>query len=387
MLAVLARRLAALLAVLIVATAIPVAAQAADADKDGLTNAFETKWRLSSPTKQDSDGAGVIDAAEDFDNDGLGALGEQRAGTNPRKADTDGDGVVDSLEDHDGDGRSNALEQDQRRVPLALKPTLARAARDRPRTKGKWCSPPPASSRVKTCHFGNPKSDTTVVLMGDSHAVAWSEAAWRAAESSGWHLITLFKSACVPLTGVYSVAMHKRNRGKACEGWREGALEWIAKRGRKIDVLILATSDAYTLARPNGSVIKAAAGAPIWAAGMRKTLKAVPERIKVIVLGDVPRNTRDPVTCLKHNRGDMSRCVTPRESGASLVVADALRRATRSQGEYHRSLNGQICPYDPCPLVQGTTMVWRDKSHLTGTFARKLMPSFRRMVNDVLKGK
>ena len=381
------RRIAALLAVVIVATAIPVSTYAADADKDGLTNAFETRWRLTSPTRADSDGDGVVDSAEDFDRDGLGNLGEQRAGTSPRKADTDGDGLSDAQEDHDGDGRSNALEQDQRRVPLALKPTLAKAPGDRPWSKGQWCSPPPGSSKIVTCHFGKRASDTTIVLLGDSHAVSWMETAWRAAESKGWHLVTLFKSACVPLTGVYTVAMHKRNRGTACKEWREDALEWIARRRSSIDAVILTHSDSYTLARANGSVIKPAAGAPIWAAGMRKTLRAIPERIKVIVLADVPRNEKHPVSCLKLNRQDMSRCVSRREDGASLVVHDALRRATNSQGEYHRSLNGQICPYDPCPVVQGTTMVWRDKTHLTGTFARKLMPSFRRMVNGVLKSR
>ncbi len=381
------RAITSLLAVVLVASVTPVTALAADADKDGLTNAFETTWRLTSPTKADSDGDGVVDSAEDFDRDGLGNLGEQRFGTSPRKPDTDGDGTSDALEDHDGDGRSNALEQDQRRVPLALKPTLARAARDRPQNKGKWCSPPPGSSKIVTCHYGNPNSDTTVVLMGDSHAVSWMEAAWRAAESKGWHLVTLFKSACVPLEGVYTVAMHKRNRGKPCREWRENALEWIAKRRSSVDVVILTHSDSYTLARANGSVIKAAAGAPIWAAGMRKTLRAIPERIKVIVLADVPRNERHPVTCLQNNRQDMSRCVTRREDGASLVVAKALRKAANAQGEYYRSLNGQICAYDPCPVVQGTTMMWRDKTHLTGTFARKLMPSFRRMVAGVLRAR
>ena len=373
------------MALVIAASAVPVSARAADADKDGLTNAFETKWGLTSPTRADSDGDGVVDSAEDLDRDRLGNLGEQRAGTDPGKADTDGDGVTDDREDHDGDGRSNALEQDQRRVPLALRPTLARAPRDRPRSKGKWCSPPPGSSRLVTCHFGDRGSDTVVVLMGDSHAVSWMEAAWRAAESRGWHLVTLFKSACVPLDGVYSVAMHKRNQGKPCMGWRENALEWIARRSSWIDALILTHSDGYTLARPNGSLIRTAAGAPIWEAGMRKTLRAIPERIKVIVLADFPRNDRDPVTCLRQNRLDMSRCVTRREEGASLVIERALRRATNREGGYHRSLNGQICPHDPCPVVQGRTMVWRDRTHITGTFARALTPSFGRMVGRVLR--
>ena len=65
------------------------------------------------------------------------------------------------------------------------------------------------------------------------------------------------------LDGVYSVAMHRQDRGKACKGWRKNALEWIAKRRSSIDAVILTHSDSYTLARPNGSVIKTAASVPI----------------------------------------------------------------------------------------------------------------------------
>ena len=58
-----ASRLAALLAGLLIATAVPMAAQAADSDKDGLTDAFETKWGLTDPNRKDTDRDGVIAVA------------------------------------------------------------------------------------------------------------------------------------------------------------------------------------------------------------------------------------------------------------------------------------------------------------------------------------
>mgnify|MGYP000169795117 CR=1 FL=1 len=62
----------------------------------------------------------------------------------------------------------------------------------------------------------------------------------------------------------------------------------------------------------------------------------------------------------------------------------ALRAVAREEGEFPRSLSGQICPYDPCPVVQGDTLVWRSKGHLSSTFARKLTPSLRRIIQGAL---
>ena len=381
-----ARRLAVALVVLVLATAMPLSANAADRDRDGLSDAFETKWGLTDPDHRDSDRDGVVDSAEDLDGDGLGNLGEQRAGTDPGRKDTDGDGRTDDREDHDRDGRSNAREQDQRPIPAGLKPSLKRAATDRPYTKGRWCAPPNKSSRLVLCHFGNRDSDTTIVLMGDSHAMAWVEAAWRTAKARDWHLITVLKSACVPLRGIYTVAMHNADRGRACRGWRNNALDWISKRASKIDALVLTHGDGYALARTNGVQISSGAKVGVWAAGLRKTLKAIPERIDVIVLADIPLNAKNPVRCLRSHRKNMSACVTDREPQAALTVENALRDVTQQEGEYHRSLSGQVCPYDPCPVVQGDTLIWRDKAHITGTIARRLTPSFRRMVDDVISG-
>jgi hypothetical protein len=73
----------------------------ADTDRDGLTDAFEIEaMPFHLPGDADSDGDGTRDGAEDVDDDGLDALGEQRAGSNPLERDTDGDGLDDGAEAH-----------------------------------------------------------------------------------------------------------------------------------------------------------------------------------------------------------------------------------------------------------------------------------------------
>jgi hypothetical protein len=48
------------------------------------------------------------------------------------------------------------------------------------------------------------------------------------------------------------------------------------------------------------------------------------------------------------------------------------------------SLHDQVCSYDPCPVVHGRTLLWRDDAHLTATFSRMLAPSMGRLLDAML---
>ncbi len=75
-----------------------------------------------------------------------------------------------------------------------------------------------------------------------------------------------------------------------------------------------------------------------------------------------------------------------REPFALRTGEQAIRDATREQGEHFRSMNDKLCPYSPCPVVQGDILIWRDRKHITGTIARRLTPSFRSLVRGVVDG-
>jgi hypothetical protein len=71
-----------------------------DTDQDGLSDQYEFFFLLphALPTNADTDGNGILDSQEDFDEDGLSNSLEQQLGTNPLLKDTDGDGVDDLYE-------------------------------------------------------------------------------------------------------------------------------------------------------------------------------------------------------------------------------------------------------------------------------------------------
>ena len=366
---------------LLLLTSLPAAA--ADRDGDGLRDGFERRYGVTDPDRRDSDGDGVIDSAEDNDGDKLGNLGEQRFGTHPGKRDSDGDGRADGREDHDRDGRSNAREQDQRPVPAGLRPSLAAAAEDNNKLDV-WCGVRQRSAKLRRCTFGPADADRTIVLLGDSHAMAYLLPVKRSAEQEGWRLITLFKGACVPLLGVDNQTQHDIDGGRTCRTWRRDALAWLRAQADPPDLVVIAHSYRYAIVDRKGRRLSKRVRPDAWRAGLERTLSAMPVASRVLVLGDVPRNSVDPVRCLRKHRGDMSACVTRRQQPAKRTVERALRQGAAAGGADFRTLHAKICSYDPCPVVQGRTMMWRDKTHLTATFSQRLAPSMRRLLRDVL---
>ena len=359
-------------------------AAAADRDGDGLQDGFETRWGLTSPDKADTDRDGIFDPVEDEDGDKLSNLGEQRFGTDPGDPDSDGDGTLDGDEDEDGDGRSDAREQDQRALPHALRPTLRQAPFDNNKLS-RWCGVTEGNARVRICRFGDPRSDTTVVLMGDSHAHSLLLPFKRAAAKEGWQLVSLIKGACIPLLGLGNANQYRLDRGRSCRTWKNDAIAWLNELDKAPDVVVVTHSDLYQLAGGRGQTMPRERWPELWQAGVERTIDALPKASRTLILGDVPRNFRNPVDCLRANRRDISACVSPRQRPDQRLVESALQAGAASRGADFGTLYDTVCSYDPCPLVHGDVLVWRDLSHVTATFSTRLTPVIRELLGDVLR--
>ena len=359
---------------------LPVAA--ADRDGDGLRDAFETRYGVTAPDQADSDGDGVIDAAEDSDGDGLGNRGEQRFETDPTTPDSDGDGVSDSAEDDDGDGRSNALEQDQRSIPADVRPSLATADGDRQPSRPK-CQTWHGKSKVTTCGFGDPEGEVEIVLAGDSHATMYLTPLIAIVEERGWHLTTMTKSACPALLGLAGNNQWEIDKGRTCRLWQERVVSRLNRA--PVDLVIYAHTPGYKLRKPGGKAVAPWKRVGQWRRALKATTAALPEETTVLALGGTPRNFRgNPVRCLRRNPADISACVTRRQPEAARSMDVGLQQAASVSRARYDTLFEQICSYDPCPVIQGDVLMWRDGSHLSETFASQLKPSIERILTDAL---
>ncbi len=353
---------------------------AADTDGDGLRDGFEKKHGVTDYQKRDTDGDGVIDSAEDNDGDKLGNRGEQRYGTHPGKRDSDSDGIPDGREDKDRDGRSNASEQDQRPLPATMYPRLNRAWSDAPPMRER-CLTEGRSSKLVRCRFGPDGAETRIALLGDSHALMWLPAMVKAAAAEDWRIVTMMKGSCSPVLGTLNTEAYSRDKGVACRAWRKKAYAWLDDHPP--DLLVLTFSDSFQLVDYRGRAYGSKVKPDVWNEGLKRSLARLPAQTQALVLGDVPRNTRSPIACLRESRDDISACVAPREPLDNRRVERALRAAARAEGAHFRTLYGKICTYDPCPLLQGDNLMWRDRHHLTTSFVRKLAPSLRQVIRSV----
>jgi hypothetical protein len=221
-----------------------------------------------------------------------------------------------------------------------------------------------------------------VVLMGDSHAQMLTPAIKRVAETEGWSLVTLIKGACPPAIGIEGIGQQRVDGGRSCRRWRELSLGWLRRHPPAL--IVFTHSHGYGLLDRAGRTISAGARPGEWSRGMRRTLAAMPPESKVLLLGDVPRNRDNPVICLTRHRKDQSECQSPRLSPASRAIEVAIRRVAAAEGARHRTLYSRICTYDPCPLVQGDVLMWRNRGHLTKTFVMRLTPTMRQFLREAL---
>jgi hypothetical protein len=186
----------------------------------------------------------------------------------------------------------------------------------------------------------------------------------------------------VPILGVHNSTQAEIDGGDSCRRWRRNALAWLA--ANPPEAIILAHSDNYELVDAQGRLIAPRRRPQVWADGMRRTLAALPDRSQVLVVGDVPSNSDNPVICLRRHPGNMSACQHPREAPSARPIEAAIRAAARDRGARFGTVHDRICSYDPCPLVQGEILMWRDGSHLTRTFVGQLTPSIREMLETTV---
>ncbi len=194
----------------------------------------------------------------------------------------------------------------------------------------------------------------------------------------------MFKGGCIPVLATMNQGQFEEDGGRSCRTWRRNAMNAI--KAHPPDLVVITASEKYKLVDSTGRKIPKHKRPAEWRKGMYRMIDQMPPRTDVLVLGDVPRNSEHPVRCLKRNRSDMSRCLTRRQPLSERKVEKALRTAVADQGEQFATLYYKICSYDPCPIVQGKTFMWRDRSHMSGTFARRLTPSVRKILRDALAG-
>ncbi|MEE6289014.1 acyltransferase family protein [Georgenia sp. MJ173] len=244
------------------------------------------------------------------------------------------------------------------------------------------CHQDQSSPDVVSCTYGDPTSDTTVALIGDSHGAHWQPALRVLAEDNGWRLETYTKSSC--LYGDTTVWLPATDGPyTSCEQWQEGVTETLLAGG--VDVAVVGSSGSYR-AVADDAPLGAAESAPLVSAAMAANWTRLEEAgIEVVALTDTPWMGFDVPDCVAQHEPDLTACTAPRDEAMARSGAGLLELAAeQAPGAVLVDLTDFVCPGDTCVPVIGGVLTYSDGHHLTATYSRTLAPRLEPVLADVL---
>jgi hypothetical protein len=251
-----------------------------------------------------------------------------------------------------------------RQVPADLTPSLATARDDLGFANTKCEAAPDADRLADPCVFGDRASDRRVVLWGDSHAGMWLPALMPIALSRHWRLEFYGKPACPALYLTFWYQQQDRPFAE-CDRFRAFVLGRI-RAARP--ALVIVTGESYSQKLARGVLITPAR----WQAALASTLRTVRRSAsRVIVLGDTPVLDQSAPECLAAHLSDVAACATTRAAATARVWNAADEAAAHAAGAGYISVLPWLCTAICTPVV-GNMVVYRNRFHLTATYARML---------------
>ena len=256
-------------------------------------------------------------------------------------------------------------------LPTGLRPSLVEARNDYPLPYDDGCHVKQEDTELGSCVYGDPRSRTTVVLMGDSHALSWFPAVNRLATERGWRLLNLTKSACASADLSQWSTTFKRVYTE-CDQWRENTYRRI--EAERPALVLIANSRMFQAVGSDGTtVLKGTERTEAWRQGMAKTLARVTAAAgQVALIGDTPRSMFDVPVCLSDHPDETLDCATPFDKSVNLAWLAEEKAAAERGGAGFVDPTPWVCPTGPCPAVIGNFMVFRDEHHLTTPFSAAL---------------
>ena len=257
----------------------------------------------------------------------------------------------------------------------AVRPSPLRASADRSRMYYEGCLVGIDGTNSNRCLYGDRGGRRTLILFGDSHALQYSPALEALAKAHDWRLIVLTKAECSPAEVAIRSLVARREYAQ-CDAWREEELRRI-ELGADSTVVVISGDTVYTPYGERGEELHAAAGAAAMEAGYLATLTRIHRAgMRTVVIKDTPVSTSDVPGCVSESLQNLESCAFPWVHDRASEF-DA-RAAKAAPGSHLINLSPKICPDDLCRAVIGNALVYRDKSHLTATYARTLAPRIER---------
>lgn len=248
-----------------------------------------------------------------------------------------------------------------------ISPTPAKASDDKGRLWYDGCLTRAKNRTSKTCEYGNPDSDTTVVVFGDSHALQYFPAMLKLAERHDWRLVGLTRASC-PIGEV--------DYQPTCNAWRENTLRRI-ERTEKPDLVVTSsgTADRFRV-KVGGERLSRSRSERYLEQGYARTFRRLARTgARLAVIRDQAQAPARINDCVAEHSTELARCAF-RPDRPALRQFDV--RGARLAKRNVKVIDPLplLCPrvdgVRRCPAVIGNALVYRNSYHLSATFARTL---------------
>ncbi|MEQ1518072.1 MAG: acyltransferase family protein [Usitatibacteraceae bacterium] len=259
-----------------------------------------------------------------------------------------------------------------RRLERPEQAAILVATLDLPSIYARGCDTWHHSADVVPCRLGPATAGHLTVLFGDSALGQWVpafESLQR--QDPDARLMVLTKSGC-PAASISFYYEKIRANYDVCDQWRERAIAVIAAL-KPAQVIIGSAQHRFSREQ--------------WLEGTRAVLDRLsPVAGSIVILNPVPELAFDGPACLVRQqnlpewRRRDNRCEAPVRT-ASGALLQTLREAAQPYANVSViDLNEFVCPDGLCRARLPAGIVYRDRSHLTATFAQSLAPQLHTLL-------
>lgn len=228
-------------------------------------------------------------------------------------------------------------------------------------------------NRGNKCVYGDRSSSQTIALVGDSHAAHWFGPIEQAARQEGFALRALIKTACPPIAATRWDA--RRNQVyEECGTWNDEVLTFLQEQPVDIIIVAMRTSGSITVFE-DGEILELDDALVPWTKALKTSLtQLVNTGSRVVAISDTPFAPYVIPTCLADKLSHPENCDFARSEALLTNYDDPIYRSFPTI----KTLNfvDRFCNESVCPAVINDVMVYRDRGHITNTFAMTFTQDF-----------
>ncbi len=223
------------------------------------------------------------------------------------------------------------------------------------------------------CPMGDTGADRSMVVIGDSHARAWTPATDLLGERYGYTAFNFVYTGC-PASQAERLDPETLREWPECNDFKQWSLEMIAELDPEL--VIVASAALPKVIGADGTAVgftKPRQFRAIQMDGMRRELELLQSLApQVALLANTPKLPREPGVCLASGVRHLGGCLF--EAGKeSRRYQQGFGRIAEELGALVVDAEKWFCFEGLCPSVVGHYVTMRDSEHMTTEYARTLM--------------